>query len=340
MVMRWVIVISTFLVAMIPFFLPWLKTPVIFALCNGLAVLGVIVLIRAGQVSFGHAMFACAAGYGVVFLARGYQLDGLLLICLGTAAAALLSAMLGLFVVRYREIFFSMLNLALSMVLFSVISKFGAITGGTDGLAFDRPKFAGLILERDAFETVLLYVALAAALGCGYLVQRYFASASGQALSAIKTNETRLEYLGISAKRVFWIGYLISGTLAGLGGTLFALGQGLVTPDMGYWVRSGEFVFIAILGGTGHVVGAYLGAFIFEFVKLYAAALLTGAWQLTLGVVLILIIFTAPGGVVGLLGRFRKPNVQPKDAHPSKAHRSQTSRPINGCPAKAAKGDE
>ncbi|MCU0590942.1 MAG: branched-chain amino acid ABC transporter permease [Desulfobacterales bacterium] len=286
---------------------PWLKTPVIFSLCNGLAVLGVIVLIRAGQVSFGHAMYSCAAGYTVVFLARAYQLDGLLLIGLATMAATLFSTLLGLFIVRYRGIFFGMLNLAFSMVLYSIISKFTTVTGGTDGLSFSRPQFAGFVLERDAFETTLLYVALSSALICGFLAQRYFNSAPGQALAAIKTNETRLEYLGISAKHVFWMGYLFSGFLAGLGGSLFAIAQGLVTPEAGYWVRSGEFVFIAILGGSGHAIGAYLGAFIFEFVRFYAAALLTGAWQITLGVVLLVIIFLAPEGLVGMLTRFRLP---------------------------------
>lgn len=307
MSIRLVTVALVLLAVVISHLFPWLKTPVIFSLCNGLAVLGVIVLIRAGQVSFGHAMYSCVAGYAVVFLARAYDLDGLLLIGIATSVATLFSALLGLFIVRYRGIFFGMLNLAFSMVLYSIISKFTTVTGGTDGLSFMRPRFGGLVLERDAFETMLLYVALAAALFCGILAQRYFDSAPGQALAALKTNETRLEYLGISAKHVFWMGYLFSGFLAGLGGSLFAIAQGLVTPEMGYWVRSGEFVFIAILGGSGHAIGAYLGAFIFEFVRFYAAALLTGAWQLVLGSVLIFIIFMAPMGLVGILMQRRKP---------------------------------
>ena len=286
--------------------LPWLKTPVLLALANGLAVTGVIVLIRAGQVSFGHAMFACLAGYGVAFVGRAYHLDALLLIALGTAAAALAGALIGVFMVRYRGIFFGMLNLAFSMVLFSVLGKFGAFTGGTDGLRFDRPSFGFVHLEREGFETALLLLALVLAVLAGMLVQRYFGSVNGQALAAIKTNETRLEYLGLSAKRVFWGGYVLSATLCGLGGSLFALTQGLVTPEMGYWVRSGEIVFIAILGGSGHAVGAFIGAFVFEFMKLYAAALLTGAWQMVLGLILIVMVFVAPRGLFGLFERHLK----------------------------------
>jgi ABC-type branched-subunit amino acid transport system permease subunit len=279
---------------------PWLKTPVLIALADGLAVTGVIVLIRAGQVSFGHAMYACLAGYTVAFVARAYHLDALLLIGLATGAAALAGAVIGMFMVRYRGIFFGMLNLAFSMVLFSVLGKFGAVTGGTDGLRFDRPAFAGVHLEREGFEIALLALALALAVVAGWAVQYYFRTVDGQALAAIKTNETRLEYLGISAKRVFWRGYTLSAGLCGLGGSIFALTQGLVTPDMGYWVRSGEIVFIAVLGGSGHAVGAFIGAFVFSFVKLYAAALLT-AWQLVLGLVLIVMVFVAPTGIFGLI---------------------------------------
>ena len=293
---------------------PWLKTPVLLALSNGLAVCGVIVLIRAGQVSFGHAMYVSAAGYLVAFATRAWHLDALLLlVVIGTVGGALAGALIGLFMVRYRGIFFGMLNLAFSMVLYSVLGKFGGITGGTDGLRFDRPSFAGLTLEREGFELALLLLTLVLAVAGGWLVQRYFASVAGQSIAAIKTNETRLEYLGISARRVFWGGYVLSAGMCGLGGSLFALTQGLVTPDMGYWVRSGEIVFIAILGGSGHAIGAFIGAFVFEFVKLYAAALLTGAWQLVLGVVLIVMVFAAPGGLYGIAERrlFRRVSVKP-----------------------------
>lgn len=282
---------------------PWVKTPLLLALGNGLAVSGVIVLIRAGQVSFGNAMFSCLAGYSVAFLAREWQLDALMLIVLSCMLAALAGAVIGLFIVRYRGIFFAMLNLALSMVLFSVLGKFGAVTGGTDGLRFDRPTLGFIHFEREGFETALLVLALVLAVGAGWVVQRYFASVAGRTLAAIKTNETRLEYLGISAKRVFWGGYVLAATLCGLGGSLFALTQGLVTPEMGYWVRSGELVFIAILGGSGHALGAFIGAFVFEFMKLYAAALFTGAWQLVMGLVLLAIVFLAPTGVFGMIER-------------------------------------
>jgi ABC-type branched-subunit amino acid transport system permease subunit len=289
----------------LPMVWPWLKTPMVVATSFGIAALGVSILIRSGQLSFGHAMFSCAAGYAVAFTARAMpELDSAVLILLGTVFGAVMGMVIGLFVVRYRAIFFGMLNLALSMVLFSILGKFYSLTGGTDGIRLARPTFFGVRMERDGFETTLLVVAVVLAVALAWGVQRYMMSIAGQALTAVKTNETRLEYVGLSANRALWIGYVISAALCGLSGAMFALMQGLVTPEMGYWVRSGEIVFISILGGVGHPVGAFLGALVFEFVKLYSAALFTGAWQMVLGFVLIGLVFFVPTGLSGLL--FRK----------------------------------
>ncbi|MGE0312390.1 MAG: branched-chain amino acid ABC transporter permease [Lautropia sp.] len=281
---------------------PWLRTPLIIAVSYGLAALGVSLLIRAGQVSFGHAGFACLSGYCVVALSRRWpQLDAVALLAAGLVVGLAAGAAIGLFMTRYRGIFFGMLNLALSMVLFSVLGKFYDLTGGTDGLRMERPPMFGQVLERGAFESWLLGVAAVLVVGACWLGGRYQASPAGQALLAIKTNEVRLEYLGLSARRVFYAGYVASAMLCGVSGALFALIQGLVTPEMGYWVRSGEFVFIAVLGGTLAPIGAFLGAVAFECIKLVAAAALTGVWQMTIGIVLLVLIFVAPSGLVGWL---------------------------------------
>ena len=304
MMLRWLSLGGAAAVLALGLLVPWTKTPAIVALCFGLAALGVGVLARAGQISFGHAMYAAVSGYGVAFLARAQpQVDGLLLLAAGVGASLVAGAVVGLFVVRYRGIFFGMLNLAVCMVLFSLIGKLYTLTGGTDGLRIARPTLAGITLERDAFETTLLVLTVLLSLGLGMLVQRYYRSASGEAMAGIKTNETRLEYLGLSAQRVLWNGYMVSVALVGLSGALFALVQGLVSPDMGSWLRSGEFVFIAILGGSSHAFGAFVGAIVFELVKLLAAAYMQGVWQMLLGSVLIIVILAAPDGIVGLFTR-------------------------------------
>ena len=289
------------IVAVLPLFVPWMKVVLTVALAKGLAVLGVVVLLRAGQVSFGHAMFFATGAYSAAFLLRGLGgADLALLLLAGVACSAVLALAVGLFVVRYRYIFFGMLNLAFSMVLYALLEKLFHITGGSDGMAVPRPSFFGLTLERTPFETGLFYLTLILAAGACWFVHRFLRSPIGAALDAIRSNETRLEYLGVSARRTLLVAYLLSAILAGLGGTIIAVNQGVVTPDLGYWIRSGEFVFIAILGGTGHVLGAFGGALVYEIVRFYAAALAADVWQMILGFVLLGIILFASRGLVGL----------------------------------------
>mgnify|MGYP002040429546 FL=1 len=133
-----------------------------------------------------------------------------------------------------------------------------------------------------------------------YAVTRYLSAPPGQALSALKTNETRLEYLGISARQVLYVGHIVSAALAGLGGAIAAMGTGHVTPEMAYWSRSAEFVFIAVLGGIGNVFGALLGALSFEAVRSAASAYAANSWQLIMGLVLVAIVLFAPAGLLGL----------------------------------------
>ena len=290
------------LLALAPVFAPTTQVMLTLALAKSLAVLGIIVLLQAGQVSFGHALFYAVSAYAAAFLGRAMAGGELLLsLLLGMASAALVALLVGLFVVRYREIFFGMLNLAASMIFFSFLEKFYHITGGSDGLSVPRPTVLGFTLERAGFETLLYYGSLALVLLALMLTHRFLSSPVGQMLRAIKTNEVRLEYLGVSSRRVLLAGYVVSAALCGLGGALMASAQGIVTPEYAWWVRSGEFVFIAILGGAGSVQGALVGALAYESVKTYAAAFAADIWQLVLGVVLLAVILFAPKGMAGLL---------------------------------------
>lgn len=295
------------LLALAPVFAPTTQVMLTLALAKSLAVLGIIVLLQAGQVSFGHALFYAVSAYAAAFLGRAMAGGELLLnLLLGMASAALVALLVGLFVVRYREIFFGMLNLAASMIFFSFLEKFYHITGGSDGLSVPRPTVLGFTLERAGFETLLYYGSLALVLAALMLTHRFLSSPVGQMLRAIKTNEVRLEYLGVSSRRVLLAGYVVSAALSGLGGALMASAQGIVTPEYAWWVRSGEFVFIAILGGAGSVQGALVGALAYESVKTYAAAFAADIWQLVLGVVLLAVILFAPKGMAGLLQARRR----------------------------------
>ncbi len=296
------LLLAALLLAAVGFWLPWSRTYLIIAMSKGLAALGIVVLLRGGQVSFGHAMFFAAAAYAAGFASRALgATDIAIMLIIGIAAATILSVVVGLFVVRYRQIFFGMLNLALSMVLYSILDKFFNVTGGSDGLRIRRPLMFGLVLDRNDFDLALVFLSIALSLCATVAVLIYFASPLGQALRAIKTNETRLEYIGVSARFVLLIGYVISAVSGAAGGVLLAALQGLASPSFSYWIQSGEFVFIAILGGAAYPIGAFVGALIYEGVRIYASAFATDVWELILGLVIVAIILFAPRGVAGLV---------------------------------------
>ncbi|GJD51537.1 hypothetical protein OPKNFCMD_4292 [Methylobacterium crusticola] len=283
---------------------PWLRFVLTIALAKGLAVLGILLLLRAGQVSFGHALYLALAAYGIAFGTMAVP-EALVLIPGAALLSGLVGLVIGLFVVRYREIFFGMLNLALSMVFYSVLEKFYAVTHGADGIRLGPVTYLGRPLAGEAAEWAVLAVALGLALAFGALVRVALASPLGEALAGIKTRETRLDFMGVSPRRVLLAAYVASAVMAGCGGAIIALTTRHVTPAIAYWTTSGELVFIAILGGAGSVLGPFLGAAAYELTRVYAAALVANAWQMVLGLVLLAVIVFAPGGLWGMIARRR-----------------------------------
>jgi branched-chain amino acid transport system permease protein len=284
---------------------PWLRFVLTVALAKGLGVLGLLLLLRAGQVSFGHAMFLALGAYTVAFAAPSVP-ETLVLLPAAALLAGVAGLLIGLFVVRYRDIFFGMLNLALSMVFYSVLEKFYAVTKGTDGIRVPPLTIAGLEPVRETQEWVMFGLALGLALLCALGVRAYLASPMGQALAGIKTRETRLEFLGVPARRVLLFAYVLSATMGGAAGALIAMTSRHVTPQLAYWTSSGELIFIGILGGAGSALGPFLGAAAFELVRVYAAAAVADAWQMILGGVLLAVILFAPGGLIGILSRQKR----------------------------------
>jgi ABC-type branched-subunit amino acid transport system permease subunit len=292
------------LAALLPLAVSWLGFVFTVAIGKGLAALGVAILLRAGMISIGHALFFAIGAYAIAFLMRDAAIGELvtLLACatLITAAAGLI---VGAFMVRYRGIFFAMLNLAVSMVFFTLLSKLYRLTGGTDGMRVPTPSLLGMELSRPAFEQALYLIAIAIMVAVALLTDRYLKSPLGQALSAIDANEVRLEFIGVSARGVLLVAYMASAALAGLGGALSAVAIGHVVPEFSYWTLSGQLVLIAVLGGIGGVPGAFIGAFFLELVRTFAVGFAADAWNAIIGISLLVVIFFLPEGLFGLLQR-------------------------------------
>lgn len=284
----------------------WLVYLLALALAKALVVQGVVMLMRAGLVSFGQGLYFCIGGYAVgmggVFLGVS---DALLLILMGLGTSVILAMILGLLLTRYREIFFAMLTLAFSMILFGLLVRSHGL-GSTDGFNVIRWSVLGWTPGRGQTGITVLWLTLAFGLVVALFLNRYFRSGIGLACEAIRENEVRVEYMGISRRRVLYINYVIACAIGAVGGSLSALVAGHVDPEMAYWAMSGEFVFIALLGGTGHVAAPFIAAVIFALVRTYAVEHVPNAWQMILGITLLLIILFLPKGVWSLFTRKRR----------------------------------
>lgn len=284
----------------------WVVSLATIAFANALVVLGLIVLWRIGLVSFGQALYYCIGAYTVALSGRWFGLtDAFLLIVISGAAAGLAAWLVGFLIARYREIFFAMLSLALSMILYGVLVKSESL-GSTDGFGVTPATFLGYAPQGDAFGMTLYWFTLAVGAASALLVGMYFKSVAGALAAPIRDNEIRVEFLGISVTRIIHVKLVLSGVLGGLGGALAAMTVGHVDPNMAYWTTSGSFLFVTILAGAGSVAAAFVGSLVFELVRSLAVDVMPTLWQMTLGTVLLLTILFLPEGLGSLASRFRR----------------------------------
>jgi len=275
------------------------------AIGKGLTVLGLLLLLRTGLVSFGQGLYYCLGAYAAGTLSQFTGVTDVLVLLLTAAAASGVAAViLGILLAAYRGIFFSMLSLALSMILYGLLVKTAAL-GSTDGFNLAVPTLLGLPLASYESRYPLFSLACVVAALAALAMHYYFRTPLGRLSPAIRDNEIRVEYLGASVRAAVHVKYTIAGVLAGIGGALTGLTVGHIDPEMAYWTTSGEFVFVAILSGTGSVAAPFLGSFIFELVRTFAYEYSPNSWQLALGTVMLLIIVFLPAGLWSLMQRRR-----------------------------------
>lgn len=299
-------VLALILVALLaagPFAPQWTLFLMTVALAKGLVVLGLMILLRCGLVSFGQALYYCIGAYAAGMLGLRFGVSDVpTLMLAGMAASAMVGFVLGFLLARYRSIFFGLLSLALSMILYGLLVKTEAL-GSSDGFnLLPSTLFGWRPTEARVLYTVLA-VAVVVAFFAALLVQRYLKTPLGRLAPAIKDNEIRVEYMGASARRAIHVKYVIAAALAGLGGALAATAVGHIDPEMAYWTTSGEFIFITILAGTGSVIAPFLGALIFGIIQSVAFQISPNTWQMILGGSLLIVILFLPNGLWSLFTR-------------------------------------
>ena len=309
----WRITIGPAIVLMILAILPQLVDPyqtvlLTYGLIMAIAALGFNLLLGyTGLLSFGHSAYFGAGAYLVAFIMRDFGAHSMeLCIVGGMLGTLIIAAVFGFVCVRHTRIFFGILTLALSQVLWSLAFKFFWVTGGTDGIRVPYANLTllgGLVDFKGAgsfqhFIYAYYYYVLALFAVSTIILWVITHSPFGKALQAIRDNETRARFVGISVRRYRWIAFMISGIFTGLAGILWVPLNGLTTPDILYWPFSGEIVFMTVLGGFRSFTGPIVGAIAFNYLKTYAIAS-TEYWQLLLGVVLVVLVMALPAGIVG-----------------------------------------
>jgi branched-chain amino acid transport system permease protein len=299
------------LLLLVPWMLPAFQTMQIsYGLIFAIAALGFNLLLGyTGLLSFGHSAFFGVGAYMPALLVKYWGVASLeAFVVAGIGGAIITAAIFGVVCVRYTRIFFGILALALSQVLWSLALKLFWVTGGTDGLRVPTPTLLGITPAPDADKMDFLayryyYYVLALFVLAVAVMWVIVNSPFGKALQAIRDNETRAEFVGVQVHRYRWVAFVVSGAFTGLAGALWVPLNGLTTPDILYWTFSGKIVFMAVLGGFGTFTGPIVGAVLFNYLETYAVGH-TVYWQLVLGVVLVLLVLAMPQGVVGTLARF------------------------------------
>jgi branched-chain amino acid transport system permease protein len=250
----------------------------------------------AGMVSFGHSAFFGVGGYvaALALVKAPGLVSALALPALAAAASALV---IGFFSIRVSGVYFIMLTLAFSQMFYAVAFQ-AAWLGAEDGLVgVPRPSVLGWSLSSGgAFHAYLLVLVGASSL----LLWRIVRSPFGHVLRGIHDNEGRMQAVGYPVNRYKLLAFVIGGTVAGIAGSLYAQLVGSISPDAFLWTTSGEALLMVIIGGTGTLGGAMLGAAAFILLQSLVSSY-TERWMLILGLTFILLVLFAPGGMLGAL---------------------------------------
>jgi branched-chain amino acid transport system permease protein len=280
-----------------------------YGLIFAIAALGFNLLLGyTGLLSFGHSAYFGMGAYAVAFVVKYLRVSSMELFLLaGILASALVTALFGFVCVRYTRIYFSILTLALSQVLWSLAFKFFWVTGGTDGLRVPTPTLLGVSIGAGQDKMTFLahryyYYVLAIFLVSVGVMWVIVHSPFGKALQAIRDKEIRAEFVGVQVWHYRWVAFLISGVFTGLAGALWVPLNGLTTPDILHWSFSGEIVFFTVLGGFSTFAGPIVGAVVFNYLKTFAVGY-TVYWQMFLGVVLVTLVMALPTGIMGMAAR-------------------------------------
>ena len=249
-----------------------------------------------GMVSFGHAAFYGFGAYTLGLLLKKTGAPFAVAFLAAPALSAVLALVFGYLCIRLTRIYFSMLTLAFSQIVWATALKWYSLTGGDNGLvAIPMP-------EALARPQGFYLFALASAGLATWALWRLVNAPFGRTLLAIRENAERAEFVGLDVRRVQLTVFVISGAVSGLAGALFALFSRGAFPDYAFWTKSAEVLLMTLLGGPYVFLGPALGAGILIVLNSVVTSF-TEYWPVVLGAILLALIYVFPGGVMRLVRR-------------------------------------
>ena len=273
-----------------------------------------------GMVSFGHSAFFGLGMYGAAAALLSSNPPNLwLALAAGLIAAAVVAAFVAYFSTRLRDIYFAITTLIFSQIFYVIIFTWTSVTGGENGITFDRPPLAIPGLFSQPFTaTTLHWFVLAVVTGSYMILRRITQSPFGMVLQSIRENERRTRAVGYAVERYKIVSVMLSGLFAGLAGVLYALQNQFAAPDFVFFVVSGETVIYNVIGGIGTLVGPLAGAGFFLLlregfsrlftVKYLAPVGLGGlagmSYLVPVGLIFIAMVIFLPQGLLGFARRW------------------------------------
>ena len=258
-----------------------------------------------GLVSFGHAAYFGIGAYTCALLMKSANAPFLPSLLAAGVMAGAFALLFGFFCVRLTKIYFAMLTLAFAQIVWAICFKWNDVTGGEQGLPnvpYPSMDWMGALPIVDNFRIgdrfyliVLVIVAL-----CFAVLRRIVDSPFGRVLTVIRDNPERAQFIGVNVRAYQLAAFVVAGLFAGISGGLFGIFNRGVFPDFAFWTKSAEPLIMTILGGMGSFWGPAVGAAAFILLNQQITSF-TEYWPLTMGTVLIVLLFVFPGGIAGTL---------------------------------------
>ncbi len=267
-----------------------------------------LVLGYGGIFQFHHAVFYGVGAYGTTLMLTKTGLPAVLAFMTGPLVSAVFGLVLGIICIRLSKLYFGMLQISLGSLVWAIVYRWYGFTGGDDGIhGIPMPEMLSSPKSAYYFTFVITLASL-------FIMWKIIRSPFGSVLQGIRDNPVRSEMIGINVRRHQLLALVLAGFFAGVAGSLFVVVDNTVFPDMLFWTLSLEIVIMCLLGGWFTFLGPMLGAAVIVALRTFVSTY-TDYWALVLGIIMMLVIFFLPNGILGYVEEkfkkgFREPETE------------------------------